>query len=156
MAIPCIDTYDNIRFKVITVTAKDRKQLFINDRLNKLWYIHPIESYAAKKGNRFLIPYIQIFNGEGKGQSKVYVQFIICVKSPCTHGQAQNLVQQHTVNCWQCLAPGRGSRSQRWERPFILNHFCILSHGKSDVIKHFCLIFSNELIIHLTNYNDNF
>lgn len=73
MAIPCINTYDNIRFQVITVTAKDRKQLFINDRLNKLWYIHPIEFYAAKKGNRFLIPYILILDGRKKGQSKAYV-----------------------------------------------------------------------------------
>lgn len=80
MAIPCINTYDNIRFQVITVTAKDRKQLFINDRLNTLWYIHPIEFYAAKKGKRFLIPYILILNGEEKGQSKVYVVYHLCKK----------------------------------------------------------------------------
>lgn len=53
-------------------------------------------------------------------------------------------------------APGRGPRSWRWKRPFILNHFCILTHRKTDIITHFCLIFSNELIIRLTNYNDNF
>lgn len=70
MAIPCINTYDNIRFQIITVTAKGRKQLFINDRLNTLWYIHPIESYAAKKGNRFLIPYILILNGGGGGKAR--------------------------------------------------------------------------------------
>lgn len=72
MAIPCIDTYDNIRFKVIA----DRKQLFINDRLNKLWYIHPIESYPAKKRKQF--PYSLHTDIQWRGKRPEQSLCIVC------------------------------------------------------------------------------
>lgn len=65
-AIPCRDTYNNIRFKEISVTAKDRKQpcvcSSVTDSINHGVFIRSVESYAVKKGKGFLAPYILTWN----------------------------------------------------------------------------------------------
>lgn len=89
-AIPCRDTYNNIRFKEISVTAKDRKQpcvcSSVTDSVNHGVFIRSVESYAAKKGKGFLAPYILTWNDlhlkkKKKGRNKLcLICYRLCKK----------------------------------------------------------------------------
>lgn len=67
------------------------------------------------------------------------------------HNPSQS-IQETTDSA--CLQEELGTEGQEYDRPFVLNHFCILTHGKSDAYKH--LILKNGLIIYLTDYNGDF
>lgn len=144
----CLDVYNKVQACHCNSRRQGTAWLFISNRLNKLRYIHSTESYVARKGKRFLIPYIRTWNGKKRSGQSLRPVAAIRVKAPRTR------VFRHRV-----FLEG----VQRTEdRACLLREELGAGGGRGPLFPISCrkviqtfLIFKNGLNIHLTNYSGN-